>query len=155
MNKLLLLIFIFFIANLSPAQEVYSTTGDYFSSSTGSLSWTIGELLDETVAASNSMLTQGFQQPSIQILNTFDLKISNLHVVIFPNPAADFVTIQLSGEEAVTENIFELYNSIGQKIISDSFEKTYVISMECYISGLYFIKISSGSTSNLFRLIKS
>lgn len=39
------------------------TAGDYFSISPGSFSWTLGEIMSETYAQPNGILTQGLQQP--------------------------------------------------------------------------------------------
>ncbi|MCH8318269.1 MAG: hypothetical protein IIA88_07200 [Bacteroidetes bacterium] len=48
--------------SLSP--EVYSTSGDYFTGTNATLSWTIGESIIETFSGSNAIITQGFQQSS-------------------------------------------------------------------------------------------
>ena len=44
------------------AQEIISTSGDYFENTTGSISWTIGESMIETYTNGSEILTQGFQQ---------------------------------------------------------------------------------------------
>lgn len=44
--------------------EVVATSGDFFSTSSVSLSWTCGEIMTETFTGSNIILTQGFQQPA-------------------------------------------------------------------------------------------
>ena len=50
---------------LSPS--VLPSAGGYFSASNGSLSWTLGETMTPTLTAGATMLTQGFQQPEVQI----------------------------------------------------------------------------------------
>ena len=47
----------------SLARSVIGSQGDYFSSPTVSVAWTVGEVMSETYAPSNYFLTQGFHQP--------------------------------------------------------------------------------------------
>jgi len=56
-----LLINIAFCQSLTP--EVIVTSGDYFSETNASISWTLGEIATETFISGNTILTQGFQQP--------------------------------------------------------------------------------------------
>ncbi len=50
---------------LSPS--VIPSAGGYFSAANGSLSWTLGETVTPTLTAGSNMLTQGFQQPEVQV----------------------------------------------------------------------------------------
>ena len=50
---------------ISIAQEVISTTGEHYENSNGSISWTIGEPVIETLGSNNNYLTQGFHQPTV------------------------------------------------------------------------------------------
>ncbi len=49
----------------SYSQEVISTTGEHYENSNGSISWTIGEPVIETLGSNNNYLTQGFHQPTV------------------------------------------------------------------------------------------
>ncbi len=57
----LLISVVVFSQTLSP--EVNASAGDYYTNANGSLSVTIGETVIETFIGTNSILTQGFQQP--------------------------------------------------------------------------------------------
>jgi hypothetical protein len=46
------------------AQEVFTTSGDYFKNSIGSIAFTIGETISETFKTTNSLLTSGMNQPN-------------------------------------------------------------------------------------------
>lgn len=50
---------------LSPS--VLPSAGGYFSAANGSLSWTLGETVTPTLQAGSNILTQGFQQPEVQV----------------------------------------------------------------------------------------
>ena len=68
MKKLFQLLIVLIASNYCLAQSlariVVGSQGDYFSSSTVSVAWTVGEVMSETFAPSDYYLTQGFHQPS-------------------------------------------------------------------------------------------
>ncbi|MCD4736625.1 MAG: hypothetical protein K8R53_11320 [Bacteroidales bacterium] len=45
-------------------RDVVASSGDYYETAVGSVSWTLGELATETFTSPNNILTQGFQQPT-------------------------------------------------------------------------------------------
>jgi gliding motility-associated-like protein len=67
MKKLFLTLTVFAACNhcwsQSLARTVIGSQGDYYSSPTVSVAWTVGEVMSETYAPSNYFLTQGFHQP--------------------------------------------------------------------------------------------
>lgn len=67
-----------------PAQEVISSTGDFNRTSDGSVSWTIGEPISNTIAGSEGMATQGFHQPNeiIPTLGEWGIVICGLLLII-------------------------------------------------------------------------
>jgi len=74
MKTLLTLIFCWLSASIlysqSVSQNVIATSGDYFENANASISLTVGELVTETFSAGNVILTQGFQQPVVEITIT-------------------------------------------------------------------------------------
>jgi hypothetical protein len=59
--------------SLSPT--VISSSGDYFTGTGGSLSWTLGEIATETLINGGNILMQGFQQPVEGISINIDLDL--------------------------------------------------------------------------------
>ena len=68
---LLLPIFSLFFLSSTNAQEVITTAGDYHSAASGSLSWTLGEVLTETYSTGLNSLTQGFNQSQLSATATY------------------------------------------------------------------------------------
>ena len=74
MNKILFYSTLFCIL-ISPAfliaqtlsPSVISSAGGYFNAANGSLSWTMGETVIQTLQSGSNMLTEGFQQPEVQV----------------------------------------------------------------------------------------
>lgn len=66
MKKIILWVCVLAAAELqaqSISQSVIASAGDYSSSTSASLSWTLGEICTETFSNGGNVLTQGFQQP--------------------------------------------------------------------------------------------
>lgn len=64
-----------FLSAQSLSPVVVSSSGDHFQATNGSVSWTLGELVTETYASTNIVLTQGFQQPYQMVIHGVDLDL--------------------------------------------------------------------------------
>ena len=75
---------------------------------------------------------------------------TQISVNIFPNPASDFINVQILNN--ISDNKIEIINSIGQSIkeIKISSNQNYLISLEEFSEGIYFIK--SGSEVSKFTV---
>jgi hypothetical protein len=83
--KKIITVFILFSTSIfadaqSISRSTLSSSGGYFSSSAGSLSWTIGQPAVSTLSSGTNMLTQGFQQPdAIRVNLTLNLFIQGFY----------------------------------------------------------------------------
>ncbi len=68
------------------AQEVVSTAGSHGETTAGSLSWTVGEPVIETITDGTNTLTQGFQQSKLTVTAINDLKFPGIELSVYPNP---------------------------------------------------------------------
>lgn len=95
-NSIIIFLFSFLIISNAFAQtlspRVMPSTGGYFSAGGKSLSWTMGETFTSTLTASNVILTQGFQQPYVE------LTVLNLKAYIEGYYEAAFQNLQPSGQ---------------------------------------------------------
>jgi len=64
-----------FISAQITSPEVISSSGAYFSNTSGSMSWTLGETVTETFSNGSNILTQGFQQPVSVSITGIDLDL--------------------------------------------------------------------------------
>lgn len=75
MKKTTFILLLLIITSLSRSQtlspKVISTAGNEYNSSNVSWSWTMGETIIPTLQSGNNMLTQGFQQPEVELLAGF------------------------------------------------------------------------------------
>jgi hypothetical protein len=108
---------IIIINNIYP-QEIITSGGDYFSSTTSSMSITIGEPVIETYRSSSYILTQGFQQ-CLKFLAIGNVEVEDVkfNVRIYPNPAVTFlrINVEYTGNQIIR---YKLFASSG-KLISE------------------------------------
>ena len=79
---------------------------------------------------------------------------SNFNLVIYPNPAQDFIAIQ---SNMVNENLkLELINELGQVIITNQILQGSTLSiMEIHTlyNGIYFLRVSKQNNSKTYKII--
>jgi hypothetical protein len=74
----------------------------------------------------------------------------NQFLSVYPNPASQF--LQLSSVEGVT--CFQLFNILGQPLISKSYPKSATIDISSLNSGIYLIRIRQKGSNKTFRFVK-
>lgn len=124
---------------------VVAGSGGYFSNSSASLSWTLGEVVTETVTDGQNILTQGFQQPEILITQVGANDSANA-LSVYPNPSSDFIniTFQQPVQGAV---LIELFSMDGQLVYSsEEFSAgaggIFTVNMRDFASGIYMLKVT-------------
>lgn len=163
MNKLVvILISILTLEGYANAQSVtpsvVASAGDFFSNTSGSVSWTLGEPMGETYSSSSNWLTQGYQQT--WDIGTSVTSPSPVNADLYPNPTNDIVNIQF-GADASGEYVIEVYNTLGQMLNSSQFAATpsarAEVSLSDYSDGIFFITVrkNDGSTNSTFKINKN
>jgi len=154
--KTLLLFSTVFIASIALtaqtlSREVIASAGTYSVSSIGSLSWTLGETITETVQNGSIaiILTQGFQQPDkdsvfVGIRHVID---SDIFVSLFPNPTAQILNLTIK-YNSDTKIQMQLLDMLGRIIHTDELNVTagslssHQIDVSKLASGMYMLRLS-------------
>lgn len=142
---LLLTIFSFDVT----AQEVIATTGEFGTNSEGSLSWTLGEIVTETVSNPDHHLTQGFQQVQEGYLSLSDESITN-EFLIFPNPFSSEVNIVSNDYYSSSLlTIFDYQAKIvfQKNIVFSSACKQLSIDLSTLPAGFYYVGLITNSNT--------
>lgn len=140
------------------AQQVIANAGEFWNNSEGSLSWTIGEVVTETVTTTSYQLTQGFQQIQEGYLVLSDNLFLN-DITIFPNPFSSEVKIQTNYKHAVFDLIvFDYQNKIvyqNEILFSPACEQL-TIDLSVLDAGYYYFELTTPLENKRFiqRLIK-
>ena len=151
-TELLLIMVLFFAVISTKAQDIIATSGDYQETANGSLSWTIGEPVTETVSNGN-ILTQGFQQSRIIVSAILELNTSKINVSIFPNPTNEFVKIVSSEND---DYKIQLFNINGKLLVEKQINKTdNTINMREFTNGTYLLKVTDKNReTTTYQIIK-
>lgn len=88
------------------------------------------------------------------------LKVSQFelfdHVKLYPNPASDFVIINISQGEDLPDS-YEIYNALGQQItmVNVSSSNDLMVDTTSLSKGIYYLKIKKESASKTLQFIKN
>jgi hypothetical protein len=139
------------------AQTTIPTSGGTATGS-GSVSYTVGQIVYNTTSNSNGSVAQGVQQPyEISVITGIEAaKDINLIFSVYPNPTTDFLTLKVKNYDI--ENLsYWVYGISGnlietKKVIADETQ----ISMANQVSGIYFLKVVQGNIEvKTFKIIKN
>ena len=143
------------------AQEVVSTQGDSYSNGSGSIDFTLGEVIIATGTDGTNDITQGFHQTNWNFVGLEDFA-PNYEATIFPNPTSDVLNIKTSSFENVT---YTLYDAQGKLVIQNilSAEQTPIqvsqLAPGAYSLELIFEEGNKGPQSlskrKTFKLVKT
>jgi len=136
--------------------QVVSAAGDFDRNESGSVSWTLGQVVTNTLSGSEIIVTQGFQQISLEVVTSarHDIEVQS-QVKAYPNPVANQITLEMGKMENLALS-FELYNLQGQLIKKKKIDTNYQrINMESEPSGEYLLRILSDEEPvESFKIIK-
>ncbi|MEY3441864.1 MAG: hypothetical protein RLZZ519_145, partial [Bacteroidota bacterium] len=77
------------------------------------MEFTIGEVATSTLTAGSDALTQGFNQPEIEIVAVEEF-IDVYTIQLYPNPTEQFITVETNSEEELQVEVFD---ALGKKVI--------------------------------------
>lgn len=153
-KTVLTFILVFYFITLF-AQESTVSSGNSFSSSSGSITYSIGQVSYITNTGSNGSTSQGVQQPyEIYVLSSSD-KITDLNIKVFPNPVNDILTLQYSNY--TNEKIdFQILNIEGKLIQFENMTSSEAqIDFRSLASGEYYVKVTDGFKElKVFKIVK-
>jgi len=125
-----------FAQSVSP--EVVGTAGSVFINTNGSISFTVGEAIVETVTDGNYTLTQGFQQANYYLTTIEEKAGANLNIQLFPNPLVKGFNVIHNGEKL----LLNIYHINGQLLISNTLSTSSTfIDMSAYAAGTYVVQL--------------
>lgn len=161
MKKTVKYIVLIFLCSLAAsdidAQRNIVVGGGEMISSSGSASYSLGQLFYEAGHSSSVSLLQGVQQPfEWQVLNTQDItEDPGVNIQFFPNPTTDLIFLEIDESSPMVSYELRLFNSTGQLIKNQSIvEVKTLISLGNMPSGIYFLHLLEKNNNTLFRTIK-
>ena len=109
------------------------------------LDWTLGQMENETVAIQKTVITQGFQQPTIQVTRMGPVidDDSGWTFKVYPNPVSTQVQLQPIGQGNIeyTATLLDASGKAIQALQSMTAESIQTMDVSALPSGSYFISI--------------
>ena len=153
-KTVLTFILVFYFLTLF-AQESTVSSGNNISSSSGSITYSIGQVAYITNTGSNGSTSQGVQQPyEIYVLSSSNI-ITDLNIKVYPNPVCDILTLQYLNY--TNEKIgFQILNIEGKLIRFENLTSSEAqIDFQSLASGEYYIKVTDGFKElKVFKIVK-
>jgi len=154
--KRIIITFVFIISTLSLSAQVQllnsviGTAGQFFTSGSISLSWTLGEVAVKTLSNATLILNQGFQQPWELILDgstTIQEPEINWSVKAYPNPVRENLNVQFTLENSERFSM-EILDITGKKIYQQEAEtimpdQVVRLDFSTYKEGIYILRVVS------------
>jgi len=146
------------ISAQSITPQVVTSSGGYALNGGYSVSWTLGEPVIATAQNGSNTLTQGFQQPTYNVLAITTETLQGFDINVFPNPTSDYITIDwtTNKENTLYITLFDLAGKmISEKSYSAADEKVS-INLSQLASAQYILEVKdkTNSATKIFRIAK-
>jgi Secretion system C-terminal sorting domain len=154
MNRLLFLS-CFFLPVLCSSQnyglcmQVLASTGGSGTQGNYQVSWTVGEVVINTVGASGFKVTQGFHQPDVCApVSTWNIDLELLGIEIFPNPSSGVFNIRYSPSEKSALQV-SAFDVLGHQVLQPQAllaPEGSLLDASQWPPGLYFLQIQDANS---------
>lgn len=158
MNRsLFLALFLCLLSNLSFAQDyensiqVVSAAGKTGTQGGLTFHYTVGEPVITTLSGNTRKVTQGFHQPELGVVSTYNPGLAAWNIEVFPNPTAEALTVRFSNEKGNTLRA-SVFNLLGQAILTDRpLTQPEGSRLDCaaWQPGVYILQLQDPATSGV------
>ena len=157
MKRKELLLLLLFNWVLSPVfcQENTVTVGGNVSNSSGSVSYTLGQVFFINAESDDGAINQGIQQPfTSEIITGIELK--EIELQLYPNPTKETAILKIDREYIGLLN-YTLFDETGRLIHTDKLNSSEnPITLSELANGIYILNVqNSFQTVKSFRIIKT
>jgi hypothetical protein len=156
-NLILLIAFALALPSILFAQQTVTTAGGNGNGTGGSVNYTVGQVTNKLLNNGNHSVSEGVQQPyEISTETGIELKDININIKAFPNPADDFLTININDLKS-TNFSYKLYRINGKLISKGKIETTETkINLINLSPAVYILQITdSGQNVKIFKIVKN
>lgn len=139
------------------AQQAISTSGKDITGSSGTISYTVGQVSYKIISGSLGTITQGVQQPIDISIVTQKKEAVNIAVEcsVFPNPATDYLRLK-TGNYNIEKLNYLLYDENGKLLEMKKIESNETNIVLCnFNSVVYILKvIDNNQIIKVLKIIK-
>lgn len=157
-NFITLIILFLLISGLTEiqAQHSISASGGDVTGSSGTISFSVGQMAYKSITGTNGSIEQGVQHAYVISSQTEINEGIVLKHSIFPNPVNDYLTLQIDHSE-LTGFSFHLYDINGRLLQSQKIHENKLwINMDNLKPAIYMLKIYRNERAiKTFKIIKN
>ena len=153
--KIPLLFFLGF-AGICYAQQSTSASGNKIENGSGSVSYSVGQMFNESLTSASGNVNQGVQQSyEIYTLATNENAMQK-KITVYPNPVKDFLIVDFNTEKLQNAK-YQLFDGTGRIINQGDLKNVKNdINTSKLNSGMYILSITSeGTKIKTFKIIKN
>lgn len=138
------------------SQQSINTSGGDIKSSTGSVSYSVGQVFHETQKSATGSISQGVQQTytiSTMFVNNLAM---NLTMEVFPNPTANLLQLKVAGLRGEKLS-YKVLGLDGKLIVSEGIEEEITqVDLHTLPSATYFIEVLRDADKlQTFKVVKT
>ncbi len=157
-HKLFLLFSLLLTSSISLAQSVIPASGGTGTGSGGSVSFTVGQVSNNSIEGEPNYSIEGVQQPyEISIVNSLsEQEESGVTLSAFPNPTEQHLKLSIGGKSY--ENLsYTLYSLKGDVLLSRKITtRETSLDLINFPNGTYLLKVlESTKPLKTFRIVKT
>jgi hypothetical protein len=139
------------------AQEATAASGGTASNNSGTVNYSIGQIVYTANSGATGSVSQGIQQPyEIYNLGTDDFPNISLKMLIYPNPTMTSVNLQIQGL-TYDKMEYQLFDIMGKEISNQKISQSETqIPLENLPSATYLLNVSNqNKIIKSFKIIKT
>lgn len=142
------------------AQETVTTTGGNATGNGGTASFSVGQVVYQTLTGTSGSVSEGVQQPYeiFVVTGIEEAKGITLSVSAYPNPSTDYLTLEVDAAIlSIQSMIYQLFDTQGKLLQSEKITgKQTSIVMSILVPATYFVKvIQENKEVKTFKIIKN
>ena len=139
--------------------ETFNASGDDATGSSGSVTYSIGQVFYTYIGESVYDVAQGIQQEeSSQTLDTAEnTVVPKAEIFVFPNPTIDYVTVNMEGFEFETgPRSYQLYDLQGRLLKQNTINQNETqIDLNDLSSSIYILQVyANNKILKTFKILK-
>jgi|TARA_B110000238_G_scaffold187973_1_gene218558 hypothetical protein len=138
------------------AQDAISASGGEATGIGGTVSYSVGQLVNNMNIGSNGTVTQGVQQTiEFTVLSNPELIALTISAVTYPNPTRDYIVLSLT-DATLTDLSYIMFDLQGRLITKGKVEQEATqIAMKNLSIGVYILKVNRHNQElKTFKIIK-
>lgn len=139
------------------AQESINASGAELSGNTGTISYSIGQVVYQTMETTDASFSEGVQQPyEIYVIDGVERSEISVKLTAYPNPTTDAITLTV-GDHSMRGLALQIVDMAGQQILTATVtDKNTRIDLSQYAMATYYLTVLENEKPiKTFKIIKT